>query len=214
MTLEGLEGGTIRFESGKVEIPEMNPGARKLQRKTINEIPFWAIASKECVKAAVNAVRTLTSKDNEWNMVRGARTPVNAIFVPEHDDCNELEPKDVTLHREMIGMLCWATELGRVDILRKISILSQCQASSRANHVKQLLWLPSHLENGHKSSLCMEPNLPTIDKSRFPHDCNSLREWPAAALEGIRQLKKKGLWTMCLKSEAKDEQIIPRAWVF
>ena len=41
-----------------------------------------------------------------------------------------------------------------------------------------------------------------------------MKEWPAAALKEIRQLERKGIWTECLKSEAKGEQIIPCAWVF
>ena len=36
-------------------------------------------------------------------------------------------------------------------------------------------------------------------------DCNNLKDWPAAALKGIRQLKKKGVWTECSKLEAKGE---------
>ena len=85
---------------------------------------------------------------------------MNIAFVPELDNSDELEPNDINLCQEMIGVLCWATELGRVVILHEISILSQYQASPRTNHMKQLLRVFSHLENKHKLSLHMDPNLP------------------------------------------------------
>jgi len=82
------------------------------------------------VKAAVNTVKTSISKGNRWTIPKGARTPMNITFAPELDDSEELGPKDITLFQEMIGMLRWATELGRVDMLHEISILSQYQASN------------------------------------------------------------------------------------
>ena len=47
---------------------------------------------------------------------------MNVTFVPESDDSAKLGPKDIALHQEMIGMLCWATKLGRVDILHEITM--------------------------------------------------------------------------------------------
>ena len=45
-------------------------------------------------------------------------------------------------------------------------------------------------------------------------DCNNLKEWSAAAPKEIRQLKRKGVWTECLESEADGEQIIPCTFLF
>ena len=74
-------------------------------------------------------------KIDKWSIPNGAGTSMNITFVTELDDDNELGPKDITLHQEMIRMLCWATESGRVDVLHEISILLQHQASPRENHV-------------------------------------------------------------------------------
>ena len=45
-------------------------------------------------------------------------------------------------------------------------------------------------------------------------DYENLKEWLAAALKEIRQPERKGVWTECLKSEAKGQQTIPCTWVF
>ena len=133
-----MKGGTVKFKNNKIETPEMHPGA-KLQKRPINGISCWAISSEGCVKAAVNTTGTSTSQDERWSMPKRAGTPMNIAFVAEFDNSKELEPNNITSSQEMIGMHRWATELGRVDIPRKISILLQHQASPRVNHVKQLL---------------------------------------------------------------------------
>ena len=46
---------------------------------------------------------------------------------------------DVTFFQELIGVLRWATEIGRVDILLEVSLLSQYQANPREGHLEQLL---------------------------------------------------------------------------
>ena len=123
---EGSKGGTVKFKNDKIEIPEICLKA-KLQKKSIDGISCWAIVSKECVKATVNTIETSILKDEKWSIPEGARTPTNVTFVLELDDGDELGPKEITLHQEMISMLQWATESGRVNILREISIPSQCQ---------------------------------------------------------------------------------------
>ena len=49
-------------------------------------------------------------------------------YVPELDDSYKLEPKDIKLYQEIIGMLRWVIEIRRVDILHEVSILLQYQA--------------------------------------------------------------------------------------
>ena len=56
------------------------------------------------------------------------------------------------------------------------------------------------------------PDIPLHEEVQ--RDCNNLKEWLAAVLKKIRQLKKKGVWIKCPKSKAKGEQIIPNTWVF
>ena len=101
---EGLKGGTVKFKNDEIETPEMHLGA-ELQKKSINRISCWAVASEDHMKAAVNAVGTSISKGDNWSVPEGAGTPVNIAFVAELDDSNELAPEDITLCQEMIGML-------------------------------------------------------------------------------------------------------------
>ena len=60
---KGLKGGTVRFKSDKIKIPEMHLGA-KLQKRSTDRIECWFITSEERDKAAVHTTKTSISKEN------------------------------------------------------------------------------------------------------------------------------------------------------
>jgi len=91
-------------------------------------------------------------------------------FVPELDDSNELDKGDKTLYQEITGMLRCTTELGRVDILHELSLLSQYQASPREGHLEQLLRIVNFLERNPKLTLYMDQDMPNLDYSDFLTD--------------------------------------------
>jgi hypothetical protein len=66
-------------------------------------------------------------------------TPMSISFTPELDVAEELCERDVTFFQELIGVLRCATEIGRVDILLEVSLLSQYQANPREGHFDKLL---------------------------------------------------------------------------
>ena len=135
--LESLKSEKIKFKNNKIAEPEMYLGAR-LQKKQINGKYAWTITSVDYIKAAIDTIRE-SIKGTRWKIPGIAKTPMQSSFVPELDQTPELSADDTTLYQEMIGMLRWATELGRVDILHEISILSQYQSSPREGHLEQLL---------------------------------------------------------------------------
>ena len=49
---------------------------------------------------------------------------MDTIFIPELDGTPELGIDERTSYQELVGILQWVTELGRVDILYEVSILS------------------------------------------------------------------------------------------
>jgi hypothetical protein len=92
---------------------------------------------------------------------------MNITYSPELDVTTELNEEDTTYFQELIGVLRWATEIGRVDILLEVSLLSQYQASPREGHLDQLLHIFSFLKKYPKLTLYMSPELPRIDYGDF-----------------------------------------------
>ena len=108
---------------------------------------------------------------------------MSITFAPELDDSPELDSSDITLYQELIGMLRWACELSRVDILHEVSILSQYQAAPRVNHMKQLLQIFGYLEKHPKLSIYLDPDMPHLNSFEFPSDTSEFLEYYRDAKE-------------------------------
>ena len=159
--LMSMEGDTVKYKNGKIEAPEMYLGA-KLKEKQLNGQWCWTISSVDYIKAAVQIVRdSINQPGCRWKLPSKAITPMVSAFLPELDGTPELEPDDHRFFQEMIGMLRWATELGRVDVLHEVLLLSQYQASPRQGHLEQALHIFAYLDKKPKLTLYMSPNSPS-----------------------------------------------------
>ena len=157
---------TFKLKNDKIEPPEFYLGA-KLQEKPINGMKCWTVTSQDYIKAAVKNVEE-TIKGTRWRLATtNVDTPMNSSYAPELDVSEELDDKGVTFFQELIGILRWATEIGRVDILFEVSILSQYQASPREGHLEQLLHIFAFLRKHPKLTLYMSPELPRMDFGEF-----------------------------------------------
>jgi Reverse transcriptase (RNA-dependent DNA polymerase) len=127
LILEEIQG-TVKLKNDKIETPEFDLGA-KLQQKDINGYKCWTITSQDYIKAAVKNVEETLKKSGRRLPTSNLDTPMNAMYSPEMDFTEELNEDDVTFFQELIGVLRRATEIGRVDVLLEVSLLSQYQTS-------------------------------------------------------------------------------------
>ena len=86
-------------------------------------------------------------------------------YILEFDGTSELDTKDTQFYQELIDELRQATEIGRIDILHEVALLSQYQASPRRGHLEQLLHVFAYLDKKPKVTLYIDPTLPKIDSS-------------------------------------------------
>ena len=158
----------FKFKKNKVQPPEMYLGAR-LEEKELNGRRVWTMSSKEYVKASVENVEERI-KDRRYKLNAKAVTPMKSGYIPETDDSPKLGPDDITLFQECIGMLRWAVEIGRVDVLTEVSMLSSYQASPREGHLEQVIHIFAYLKKKPKLTLYFNPELPRVDPSMFSGD--------------------------------------------
>ena len=106
-------------------------------------------------------------------------------YIPELDGTPELDAKYLQRYQELIGILRWATEIGRVDVLLETSLLSQYQASPRQGHLEQILRIFGYLKRKPKVSIYMDPALPVIDYSLFRTKAEDFKEYYRDACEEL-----------------------------
>jgi hypothetical protein len=123
--------------------------------------------SQDYVKAAVKNVEEAIKNTRRQLPTVNVNTPMNNTFSPEMDVTNELDADGMTFYQELIGVLRWATEIGRVDILLEVALLSQYQANPREGHLEQLLHIFAFLKKHPKVTLYMSPEPPRIDYGDF-----------------------------------------------
>ncbi|CAJ1967966.1 unnamed protein product [Cylindrotheca closterium] len=154
----------FKFKKDKIEQPESYLGAG-VKRKVLDGQHMWTMSSYDYVTAAVKNVKA-TLKDNQrWNLPKKAVTPMNSDYTPELDVSSELNAHDHTYFQELIGVLRWATEIGRVDILLEVSLLSQYQAGPGEGHMEQLLRIFAYLDQHPKMTLYFDWRIPNADFS-------------------------------------------------
>ena len=155
----------LKFKKDKIAPPEFYLGG-KLEKKELNGKSMWSLTSKDYIKAAVENVEKTLEKKGMILPTR-ADTPMIKDYYPELDESPELNEQDITWFQELIGILRWSVEIGRVDILTELSLLSAYQASPREGHLNQLLRIFAFLKKKPKLSLYFDPTLPKIDESMF-----------------------------------------------
>jgi hypothetical protein len=157
---------TFKLKNDSIDPPEFYLGA-KLQQKSINGMMCWTVTSQDYVKAAVKNVEEAIKNTRRRLPTANINTPMNNTYTPELDVTEELSSDDVTFFQELIGVLRWATEIGRVDILLEVSLLSQYQASPREGHLEQLLHIFAYLRKHPKLTLYLSPELPNLNYDSF-----------------------------------------------
>ena len=88
-------------------------------------------------------------------------------IAPELDVSPELQKKDVQLFQQLIGMLRWACELGRIDILFEVSLLSSHLALPREGHLEAAFAIFQCLAKHDDAPLKFDPKVIEFDEQVF-----------------------------------------------
>ena len=119
-------------------------------------------------------------------------------YRPELDSSEELEGEDITYYQELMGILRWSMEIGRVDIHTEVSMLSAYQASPRRGYLSALYQIFAYLKQKPKLSLYFDPRLPNIDYTAFQDNAHDFQEYYRDAVEEMppRVPKPRGRYVL------------------
>jgi hypothetical protein len=118
-------GKHYKLKDGSVGNPNIYLGA-SIVRTNNGERDMWTMSSDRYIEAATKNVEAYLEEVGE--RLRGkvrAVTPFASGYKPELDTSGLLGNVEATKYQELIGVLRWAVEIGRVDILTEVSLLSQ-----------------------------------------------------------------------------------------
>ena len=135
----------------------------------------WAASPRTYVKNSIKIVEDLLTDDGLGVKLKtSARNPFPSGYRPEMDVTNELNDKMASRYLQLMGILRWAIELGRIDIFTEVSQLSQHQALPREGHLEAAYHIFGYLKKHTTGArIVFDSKSPTIDEKAF----NTKADW-------------------------------------
>ena len=164
-TMDGIRA-TFKLKGDKAEKPDMYLGASLEEVETTSGTKCWSMSSEKYVKAAVTNVEERLSK-MDMRLPSKCDTPMSTGYHPSEDVSRELNAEGLHMYQEMIGVLRWAIEIGRIDILLEVSLLSSHLALPRVGHLQAVYRIFGYLKQVPKRKLYFDPTKPNISEDRF-----------------------------------------------
>ena len=133
------------------------------------DIICWSQSARNYLQKAIGEV--VTRLDEAGRILRkGSKTPFCPhTYRPEIDTTPPLDEKQHTFYQELIGILRWSIELGRIDIYFEVAKLSHHLCAPRVGHLEQVLNIFAFLKGHLESNVVFDPTEPDIDENRFTH---------------------------------------------
>jgi hypothetical protein len=78
-----------------------------------------------------------------------------------------LDAQRLNYYQGLVGVLRWICELGRVDILMPVSLMSRYLVSAREGHLQQLFHVFAYLKQYDQLTMVFDDTEPSYDPRRF-----------------------------------------------
>ena len=163
-TMHGIQE-TFKLKDGKIEKPDTYLGAQ-LKEMNINGRMCWTMSCEQYVRSAIANVEAKLDEAGQ-RLPSKCLTPLQSNYRPELDTTAELKIEGVRYYQELIGVLRWAVELGRIDMATEVSMMSTHLALPRDGHLQQVYHILGYLKAKPKRTIAFDPTHPDIDESRF-----------------------------------------------
>ena len=163
--IEGIKQ-TFKLKGNKAERPKMYLGCTLGTKKTNSGSMCWTLSSEDYIKQSISTIENKLAKSKR-TLPKKCITPFSSGYHPAVDASPELDGSDTQFYQECIGILRWAIELGRLDILLEVALLSQYLANPRIGHMDEIYHIFGYLKHVGKRTLYLDPDPPDISENRF-----------------------------------------------
>ncbi len=160
--------GEVYDLKDSVKRPDRYLGANIERRQTKDGRIVWAMSGREYVQNAVKIVKELLAEDDlALKTGKLADRPMPKSYHPELDVSRELDQEGASRYHQLIGMLRWAVEIGRVDILLEVSLLSSYLAQPREGHLEAVYNIFAYLNKQPHPPIVLDDKVIRMNESAF-----------------------------------------------
>ena len=151
--------------------PERYLGADVAKTTAASGVEAWAMSPDSYIRNSLKVVEGYMDVDNV--PMKKATCPFHhANYHPELEDTALLGPAMIARYQQLIGILRWGCELGRLDILHEVALMSAFNAAPRQGHLDAVYHIFSYLKSSGPRCLFFDPTEPVFDV-----EFNDDQEW-------------------------------------
>ena len=184
--------------------PDMYLGTKLCKTRLHNGLWAWEKSPDKYVWAAIRncTVHVAANYSGKFRLPKKAENPFKMGYDPEFDTSPELDPNAASYGLTVIGILRWKIELGRIDRITEVLLLSSHVGLPRG-HLDAAVHVMAHVGQRYNSRLVYEPE---IDHSIFKNLIGKssigmprwLYPWMVKNLE-VRRLTSVFLWIVIMQ---------------
>jgi hypothetical protein len=166
----------FNMKDGSIQEPTFYLGVKLKKTVLPNGVIASGMSSSKYVHSAVQNVRDyLETSAGGQTLKKKATAPFPVDYRPEMDTTPELSPVMANYYQTQSGVLRWCVELGRIDIVTEVSLLSLHLCLPREGHLDTVFHLFAHLANNHSARVVFDPTYPVIHEDAFvTADCEAM----------------------------------------
>jgi hypothetical protein len=128
--------------------------------------PIYSMSADKYVKEALRTVEKQLL-DECLKLPNNAHAPLPTSYRPELDFTPHLDADHMNWYQQLIGILCWSVELGRIDIHLSVALMAQYLAQPRVGHLQQVFHIFAYLKAHSRSRILLDDSEPQVDNSQF-----------------------------------------------
>jgi hypothetical protein len=167
--------------NGKYE-PDIYLGAKFRKVELENGVWAYSLSPSQYVKENVRLVEQylLEHYGQKLNhQKRQGTAPFPNGYRAETDLSEELPLAEASYYHSQIGILRWMVELGRIDIITEVSMLSSHLALPRRGHMDAVFAVYAFLKKKYNSTMAFDPTYPEVNEGDFKK-CDWKTYYPGA----------------------------------
>ena len=125
----------------------------------------WVLDSTKYTKRAIADLETELDAIGK-RLPTKVTAPLASGYRPEVDQSPEMIPERQNCFQGLIGILHWICELGRIDVLMPVSLLSRYLVTARTGHLDQVFHTFAYLKRFETSTVVFDDSEPSFGGER------------------------------------------------
>jgi hypothetical protein len=158
----------FKMKGGSIQVPTFYLEAKLKKIVLPNGVVAWGMSASKYVQSAVQNVKEyLAALPGDQMLEKKATGPFEGGFKPELDESPELDSTGANFYQSQIGILRWCVELGRIDIITEVSMLSTYLCLPCEGHLEAVFHVFAYLGLHHNAIVVFDPTYPAVDMGTF-----------------------------------------------